>query len=124
MRPINGGIPPQVSAFAGTLVNAARIGAQADDYAQFIVDQIDGAPQIEPAVREYLNSPTWFAQIVALYPEAQAHEPWFTTLRRAVIDALDAAPDAAGEGDDLTGAGGEDISGLEEGPYAPGGGRH
>lgn len=117
-------IPPQLGLFIGALVNAARINAQPGEYAQYLMDQIEATPRIEPAVRAYLNAPDWFAQLVAANPEARGFEPWFTTLRAEVMGALDAPPDGDENDDELTPGEGDGISGLEEPTYAPGHGRH
>jgi hypothetical protein len=107
-------LPPAVRAMLEPFINAARLNADPGVYAQLILDQLDGAPQYEDAIRTFLMAPDWLDKLGRADARVAGLAPWFTRLHGELLGALD----SAGE-EDLTGAEGGGISDPEGDPYAP-----
>ena len=67
------------------LTNMAREGSIAKDVAPLVIQEIPEGSPLEQQFLAFLEGPTWWNSICAIYPGAKEHAPWLKELRDAIL---------------------------------------
>ena len=71
------------------LTKMAMEGSIAKDVAPLVIEEIPEGSPIEQRFLAFLESPTWWNSMCAIYPPMKDHAPWFKELRDAILAEFD-----------------------------------